>query len=101
MHAGRSNSIVKVIAKEGNKLVKHTMADDGEWLSLMICINAADSFVSNLCISKRKTKPIIDYIQKCEPNAAMSWQDNGYMTAKIFLEWLKHFQNNVPGGISR
>ena len=31
----------------------------------------------------------------------MSWQENGYMTAEIFLEWLQHFKANVPRGISR
>jgi hypothetical protein len=98
--AGRNNSTLKVIVKKGSKSVRHTMVDDREWLN-MTCINAAGSFVPNLYIFKRKTRSIIDYIQNCEPNAAMSWQENGYMTAEIFLEWLKHFHNNVPRGISR
>ena len=31
----------------------------------------------------------------------MTYQENGYMTAKIFLEWLEHFKNNVPRGITK
>ena len=31
----------------------------------------------------------------------MTYQENGYMIAEIFLEWLVHFKNNIPGGMSR
>ena len=31
----------------------------------------------------------------------MTYQENGYMTEEIFLEWLEHFKNNVLGGITK
>ena len=81
--------------KKGSKTIKCTIADDRMWLSIMTCVNACVSSVSNLYIFKRNTKPIINYTKNCEPNVAMSWQENGYMTAEIFLEWLQHFKANV------
>ena len=99
--AGGGNSSIKVVAKKGSKSVRHNIVDDREWMNIMTCVNAAGSSIPNLYIFKTKTRPIIDYIRNCEPNAAMSWQENGYMTSEIFLDWLQHFKNNVPGGISR
>ena len=87
--------------KKGSKVVRCTIADDREWLSIMTCVNVVGSSILNLYIFKRKIKPIINYIKNCEPNVAMSWQENRYMTTEIFLEWLQHFKANVPGGISR
>ena len=85
------NTSIKVIAKKGSKSVRHTIADDREWMSIMTCVNAVGSSIPNLYIFKKKTRPIIDYIRNCESNAAMSWQENGYMTSEIFLDWLQHF----------
>ena len=99
--AGGGNSTMIVVVKKGSKAVRCTVADDREWLSIMTCVNATGSSIPNLYILKRNTKPIINYIKNCEPNVAMSWQENGYMTAKIFLEWLQHFKANVHGGISK
>ena len=31
----------------------------------------------------------------------MTWQENGYMISKKFLQWLKHFKENVLGGMSK
>ena len=67
----------------------------------MTCVNAAGPSIPNLYVFKKKTRPIIDYIRNCEPNIAMSWQKNGYMTSKFFLDWLQHFNKNVLRGISR
>ena len=92
---------MKVVAKKGGRAIRCTIADDREWLSIMTCVNAGGSSIPNLYIFKRKTKPIINYIRNCEPNVAMSWQENGYMTVEIFLGWLQHFKANVPRGISR
>ena len=41
------------------------------------------------------------YVKKCEPNASMIMQENGYITSEIFLEWLGHFVKNILGGISK
>jgi hypothetical protein len=92
---------MKVVAKEGSKVVRRTIADDREWWNIMTCVNVVGFSIPNLYIFKRKTKPIISYFRSCEPNVAMSWQKNGYMTTHIFLEWLQHFKANVLGGISR
>ena len=99
--AAEGNSSIKVIAKKGSKSVRQTIADSREWMSIMTCINAAGSYIPNLYIFKRKTKPLIDYINNCEVEAVMTYQENGYMTVEIFLEWLLHFKNNVPGGITK
>ena len=90
-----------MIAKKGSKAVRRTIADNKEWMSIMTCISATGSYIPNLYIFKRKTKPKIDYIQNCEVGAVMTYQENGYMTAEIFLEWLVHFKNSIPGGISK
>ena len=55
-------------------------------MSIMICINAAGSHIPNMYIFKRKIKLQIDYIKHYEVGAAMTYQENGYMTAEIFLE---------------
>ena len=85
--------------KKESRAVRFTCVHNREWMSIMTCINAASSHIPNLYIFKRKTKPQIDYIKHCEAGAAMTYQENGYITAKIFLEWLVHFKNNVPGGM--
>ena len=51
------NSSIKVIAKKGSKSVRRTIADSREWMSIMTCINATGSYIPNLYIFKRKTKP--------------------------------------------
>ena len=99
--AGDGNSTIKVIAKKGSRAVRFTSVDNKEWMSIMACVNAAGSHIPNLYIFKRKTRPQIDYIRNCEAGAAMTFQENGYMTSEIFLEWLSHFKNNVPGGMSK
>ena len=99
--AAEGNFSIKVIAKKGSKAVRRTIADNREWMSIMTCISAIGSYIPNLYIFKRKTKPKIDYIQNCEVGAVMTYQENGYMTAEIFLEWLVHFKNSIPGGISK
>ena len=101
MSAGDGNSTIKVVAKKGSRAVRFTCADNREWMTIMTCINAAGSHIPNLYIFKRKTRPQIDYIRNCEAGAAMTYQENGYMTSEIFLEWLDHFKNNVPGGMSK
>ena len=67
------NSSVKVIAKKGSKSVRQKIADSREWMSIMTCINAAGSYIPNLYIFKRKTKPLIDYINNCEGGAVMAY----------------------------
>ena len=92
---------MKVIAKKGNKSVRQKTANSREWMSIMTCINAAGSYIPNLYIFKRKIKPLIDYINNYEVGVVMAYQENGYMTAEIFLDWLMYFKNNVPGGIAK
>ena len=99
--AGDGNSTIKVVAKKGSRAVRFTCADNKEWMSIMTCVNTAGFHIPNLYIFKRKTKPQINYIKNCEASAAMTFQENGYMTSEIFLEWLGHFKNNIPGGMSK
>ena len=98
---GDGNSTIKVVAKKGSKAVRFTSPDNREWMSIMTCVNAVGSYISNLYIFKRKTKPQINYIRDCEAGVTMTFQENGYMTFEIFLEWLGHFKNNVLGGMSK
>ena len=98
--AGDGKSTIKVVAKKGSKVVRFVCPDNREWMSIMTCVNAAGSYIPNLYIFKRKTKPQINYIRDCEASAAMTFEENGYMTSEIFLEWLGQFKNNVPGGMS-
>ena len=98
---GNGNSTIKVVAKKGSKAVRFTCPDNREWMSIMTCVNVVGSYIPKLYIFKRKTKPQINYIRDCEAGAAMTFQENGYVTSEIFLEWLGHFKNNVPGGMSK
>ena len=81
--------------------MRFTCPDNREWMSIMTCINAVGNHIPNLYIFKRKTRPQIDYIKQSEVGAAMTYQENGYMTSEIFLEWLVYFKNNVLGGMSK
>jgi hypothetical protein len=100
--AGGGNSSIKVVAKKCSKSMRHTIADDREWMSIMTCVNAVGSSIPNMYIFKKKTRPIIDYIRNCEPNVAMHvMAKKWYMTSEFFSDWLQHFKNNVPRGISR
>ena len=99
--AGGGNSTIKVVAKKGSRAVRFTCLDTREWMTIMTCVNAARSHIPNLYIFKRKTRPQIDYIKDCEAGATMTYQENGYMTTEIFLEWLHHFKSKVPGGMSK
>ena len=68
----------------------------------MTCINAAGSHIPKLHVHlQEKNQAPIDYIKHCEVGAAMTYQENSYMAVEIFLEWLVHFKNNVPGGMSK
>ena len=105
----RSQKSIRVFKKNNYNLLQLTCtgkvrficANNREWVSIMTCINAAGSHIPNLYNFKRKTKLQIDYIKHCEAGAVMTYLENGYMTAEIFLEWLVHFKNNVPGGMSK
>ena len=66
VYAAKGNSSIKVIAKKRSKSVRRTIVDNRKWMSIMTYINAIGSYISNLYIFKRKTKPLIDYITKCE-----------------------------------
>ena len=81
--------------------MRQKTTDSREWMSIMTCINAAGSYIPNLYIFKKKTKPLIDYINNSEVGVVMAYQENGYMIAEIFLDWLMHFKNNVPRGITK
>jgi hypothetical protein len=100
LSAGQTNSSIKVIGIKGSKNVMTTNNNDREWMTILVCVNAMGYSILNLYIFKSKGRKRNDYIEQCEPNAKMTFQEKGWINEKIFCEWLDHFRDHVPGGVS-
>jgi hypothetical protein len=90
-----------VIARRGACHVHSIVPDQREWLSVLVCINAAKLAISSFYIFCRKHFRE-NYIQRCELGATMSIQPRAWMTPYLFSAWISHFIENVQrlGGIS-
>ena len=62
-------------------------------------MNTRGYSIPNLYIFKSKGRKRKDYIERCEPNAKMAFQEKGWIDEEIFCEWLDHFRDSVPGGV--
>jgi hypothetical protein len=79
----------------------HIVLDQWEWLSVLVCINAARLAIPSFYVFKGK-RFHQNYIKRCELGATMSMQPRAWMTSYLFSAWISHFIGCVQhmGGIS-
>jgi hypothetical protein len=65
-----------------------------EWLSILVCVNAAGFHIRSFYIFWGKTFQR-DYIKQCEDNASMAMQPKAWMMGYRFKSWIGHFVKNV------
>jgi hypothetical protein len=70
--AGR-NGGGRVLAKTGARSVHSIIPKEREWLSVLVCVNAAGFHIPNFYIFRGKSFQR-DYIKQCEDNASMAMQ---------------------------
>jgi hypothetical protein len=68
-----SNGGGRVLAKRGLQSVHSIIPKEREWLSVLVCVNAAGYHIPTFYIFRSKTFQR-DYIKKCEDNASMAIQ---------------------------
>ena len=88
-HAGKNGGGV-IIARTGARRVHSIVPDQREWLSVLVCINAAGSSLPSFYISKGA-----NYIQRCESGATMAMQPRAWMTSYLFSAWISHFISSI------
>jgi hypothetical protein len=91
--AGR-NGGARVLAKTGVRNVHSIIPKEREWLSVLMCVNAAGFHIPSFYIFRGKSFQR-DYIKKCEDNASMALQPKAWMTSQLFKSWIGHFVKNV------
>jgi hypothetical protein len=99
-HAGRNGGAV-VIARRGARRVHSIVPNQREWLSVLVCINAAGSSIPSFYIFRGK-RFRQNCIEKCEAGTTMAMQQRAWMTSYLFSAWMSHFIASVRGrgGIS-
>jgi hypothetical protein len=80
--AGR-NGGARVLAKKGVRSVHSIIPKEREWLSVLVCVNAAGYHIPSFYIFRGKSFQR-DYIKKCENNASMAMQRKAWMTGHLF-----------------
>jgi hypothetical protein len=69
-------------------------SERAEWLSVLVCVNAAGYHIPSLYIFCSKSFQR-DYIKQCEDGASMTMQAKAWMTGHLFKSWIGHFVKNV------
>ena len=91
--AGRNGSAI-VIARRGARRVHSIVPNQREWLSVLVCINAAGTSIPSFYIFRgRRFRQ--NYIEKCEAGATMAMQQRAWMTSYLFSAWISHFIASV------
>jgi hypothetical protein len=91
--AGR-NGGGRVLAKTGARSVHSVIPKEREWLSVLVCVNAAGFHIPSFYIFRGKSFQR-DYIKHCKDNASMAMQEKAWMTGHLFKSWIGHFVKNV------
>jgi hypothetical protein len=91
--AGR-NGGGRVLARTGAHSIHSIISKEREWLSVLVCVNAAGYHIPSFYIFRGKTFQR-DYIKQCEDNASMAMQEKAWMTGQLFKSWIGHFVKNV------
>jgi hypothetical protein len=91
-----------VIVRTGARRVHSIVPDQREWLSVLVCINAAGFSIPFFYIFRGKRFGQ-NYIQRCEPGATMAMQPRAWMTSYLFGAWVSRFIELVreSGSISQ
>ncbi|XP_024541262.1 uncharacterized protein LOC9656282 [Selaginella moellendorffii] len=55
------------------------------------------SFAKNLYLQGETSADCVD--EDCEPEASFAMQENGWMKAEVFVEFLAHRENSIAGGV--
>jgi hypothetical protein len=91
--AGR-NGGGRVLAKRGVRSVHSIIPKEREWLSVLVCVNAAGFHIPSFYIFRGKSFQL-DYIKHCEDNASMAMQAKAWMMGHLFKSWIGHFVKNI------
>jgi hypothetical protein len=67
---------------------------ESEWLSMLVCVNAAGYHIPNFYIFRGRSFQRY-YIKKYEDNASMAMQSKAWMTGELFKSWISHFEKIV------
>lgn len=79
-----------MIARTGAKQVHSIVPNQREWLSVLVCMNAAGFAIPSFYIFRgRRFRQ--NYIQRCEAGATMAMQPRAWMTSYLFSAWISHF----------
>lgn len=91
--AGKSGGGM-VIARTGAKRVQSIVPNQREWLSVLVCVNAAGTAIPSFYIFRGK-RFRQNYIQHCEAGATMAMQPRAWMTSYLFSAWISHFVASI------
>lgn len=89
------NVVPKVVSSSGKKAVgKISSSERGELTTAVCAISAAGNYLAPALIFKRKRqKP--ELLNGAPPGTKMFVSDSGYINSDLFLQWLKHFQEQT------
>ena len=102
VQAGRNGDAL-VISQRGARQVQKIIPDEREWLSVLVCVNAARSAIPSFYIFKGK-RFRQNYIERCESGATMAMQGralmtsylySAWMTSYLFSAWISHFNKSI------
>jgi len=81
----------KVLAAKGDKSVLQvTNSERGQNVTVMACCNAVGNFIPPMVIFKGvRCKP--EFADGAPPGSLIEMSESGYISADLFLSWLKHF----------
>ncbi|CAI6376558.1 unnamed protein product [Macrosiphum euphorbiae] len=89
----------KIFAQKGKKQVGVlTSAERGQYVTVVCCIGSSGQCVPPALIFPRKTFNANLY-DGAPPGTFKMYQDTGYMTGELFIEWMNHFIRNVNSSI--
>jgi hypothetical protein len=74
--------------------VQSIVPNQWEWLSVLVCINAAGLSIPSFYIFRGK-RFRQNYIENCEVGATMAMQPRAWMTSYLFSAWISHFIESV------
>lgn len=90
----RKNGGGRVLAKKGVWSMHSIIPKEQEWISVLMCVNAAGYHIPSFYIFRGKNFQH-DYIKKCEDNASIAMQLKAWITRESFKAWIGHFVINV------
>lgn len=90
-----SNKPPRVLCRSGKKQVGIiSRVERGKLTTVVCCCNAAGSFVPPFLIFGRK-RMVDRLLDGAPPGSSATCSDNGWINGPVFLEWLRHFVDNV------